>query len=63
MFDRTSTANARWHAVPADHKWHARVAALEIAVAELSRGVDLSPMELDSALLKEARKVLGRDAI
>lgn len=61
MFDRTSTANARWHAVPADHKWYARVTALEIVVAALSRGVDLSPMKLDPALLKEARKALGRD--
>lgn len=63
MFDRTSTANARWHVIPADHKWHARVTALEIVVAELSRGVDLSPMELDPALLREARKVLGRGAL
>ncbi|MSP88829.1 MAG: polyphosphate kinase [Alphaproteobacteria bacterium] len=63
MFDRNSTANARWHVIPADHKWHARVTALEIVVAELSRGVDLSPMELDPALLREARKVLGRGAL
>lgn len=61
MFDRTSTANARWHAVPADHKWYARVTALEIVAAELSRGVDLSPMVLDPALQRVARKVLGKE--
>jgi len=60
MFQRTSTRNARWHVIPADHKWYARVTALELIADELARGVDLSPSPIDPKLMKIARKVLGR---
>jgi polyphosphate kinase 2 (PPK2 family) len=36
-FARTDTAEARWHLVAADRKWHARLAVLEIVTGALAR--------------------------
>jgi PPK2 family polyphosphate:nucleotide phosphotransferase len=39
-FDRTSTADAPWFVVPADHKWYARVAVQQLLIHALE-GLDL----------------------
>ncbi|MDR2997002.1 MAG: polyphosphate kinase 2 family protein [Microbacterium sp.] len=39
VFDRTSTADAPWHVVPANHKWYARLAVQELLIAALE-GID-----------------------
>ncbi len=54
MFAKTSTKHAPWIAVPANNKKHARVAAMTEIVKGLSRGVDLTPPQLDAAVLDEA---------
>jgi AMP-polyphosphate phosphotransferase len=36
-FARTDTPRARWHLVPADHKWYARLQALQIITGKLAR--------------------------
>ena len=62
MFRRTSTDFAPWHAIPANNKKYARVAALKVIAKRLAAGVDLSPVKLDPEVVKEARKVLEIDA-
>ena len=59
MFDKTSTSQAPWHAVPANHKWYARVACLRITTDLLARGVNLEPPPLDIAVQKAAIEQLG----
>jgi len=63
MFAATSTELAPWYVVPGEHKWFARVAALETAVAVLGRGLDLKPPPVDKAVEKTARKLLGKKEI
>lgn len=41
VFERTSTADAPWFVVPADHKWYARVAVQRLLIDAL-RGLHLS---------------------
>ncbi len=55
MFDRCSPASVPWHAVPADHKWYARLAITEILATALE-DLDLSwpPATFDVAV-EEAR--------
>ncbi len=57
MFARTHTKRAPWHAISGEHKWHARVTALGIITASLSKGVDLAPPSLEPALVEAARKI------
>jgi polyphosphate kinase 2 (PPK2 family) len=59
MFDRTDTKHAPWFAVGGEHKWAARLEVLRIVLRELSRGVDLTPPQVDPAILKAARNVLN----
>lgn len=59
MFARTSTDQAPWVAVPADAKWHARVAVLRHVVDALAAGVDVAPPPLDPAVKKAMEKLLG----
>ncbi len=59
MFARTSTDQAPWVAVPADAKWHARVAVLRHVVDALAAGVDVTPPPLDPAVKKAMEKLLG----
>jgi len=61
MFRETSTANAPWHAIPANSKKYARVEALKIIARRLSAGVDLAPAELDTDLAREAEALLKID--
>ncbi|MEV7800293.1 polyphosphate kinase 2 family protein [Microbacterium foliorum] len=37
VFDRTSTAAAPWHVIPADHKWFARLAVQELLLDALQQ--------------------------
>ena len=61
MFAKTSTDYAPWHAVPAENKKYARVAALEVIAKRLAAGVDLSPVTLAPEVIAEAKKVLEID--
>lgn len=49
----TSTDAAAWHAIPADHRWYARVAVAEILVATLEQ-LDPQYPPLDEDELREA---------
>lgn len=62
MFHKTSTDFAPWHAIPSENKKYARVAALKVIAKRLAAGVDLSPVELDPEVIREAGKVLEIDA-
>lgn len=59
MFERTSTPDAPWHAVPANSKWHARIRTLEIVTAHLKHGLTIAPPPLDLTVAKAAAEVLG----
>jgi polyphosphate kinase 2 (PPK2 family) len=59
MFEQTSTKTARWHAIAGEHKWFARVAAIETAVKVLGKGLKLGPLPVDRGVEKAARKLLG----
>ena len=61
MFDKTSTADAPWHAIAANHKWMARTGVIETVVAALSTGMSLKPPPLDPKVQAEAAKALGID--
>ncbi len=54
MFAETSTEIAPWIAVPANNKKYARIAAMSEIVGRLSKGVDLSPPQIDAVVLEEA---------
>jgi AMP-polyphosphate phosphotransferase len=54
MFDRTSPKAARWTAIPANHKWYARLASIERICDVLARDVDLSPPAVDPAVTELA---------
>jgi len=55
MFAQTSTALAPWYVIAGEHKWFARVAAIETAV-----GLDLKPQPVDKAVEKAAAKLLHK---
>ncbi len=61
MFLRTSTDFAPWHAIAAENKKHARVAALNVIAKRLAAGVDLAPVALDPQVIEEARAILEID--
>ena len=61
MFAKTSTDYAPWHAIPAENKKYARVAALNVIAKRLAAGVDLAPVTLDPQVIAEARKILEID--
>jgi AMP-polyphosphate phosphotransferase len=59
MFEQTSTTTARWYVIAGEHKWFARVAAVETAVKQLGKGLKLGPQPVDSEVETTARKLLG----
>lgn len=63
MFAATSTKTAPWHVIAGEHKWFARVAVLETAVAVLGQGLNLKPPPVDKAVKKAARKLLSKKEI
>lgn len=61
MFERTDTAAAPWHAVPANDKHFARVEVLRIVTEALARDVSLDPPPIDPVLQQAAAAQLGID--
>jgi polyphosphate kinase 2 (PPK2 family) len=59
MFDKTSTRHAPWHAVQSDHKPAARLAAIDIIVDALHKGIKWSEPTIDPKVLKVARQEFG----
>ena len=59
MFLRTSTVTHPWHAIPANDKKYARLAALGLVVKHLAKGVNLTPGDLDPEFARHAHEVLG----
>lgn len=59
MFHKTSTHQAPWHLIAANHKWYTRVAALKLLVQALSKDVDISPPAVDPAVIAAAKAQLG----
>jgi AMP-polyphosphate phosphotransferase len=59
MFDKNSTKHAPWHAIQSDHKPAARLAAIEIIVAALHKGMTWKEPGIDPGVLKIARKEFG----
>ena len=60
MFEHTSTDAAPWYAIAGEHKWFARIVAIETAVAVLGKGLELGPPPVDKLVEKTARKLLGK---
>jgi PPK2 family polyphosphate:nucleotide phosphotransferase len=56
MIRATSTPHARWHVVPADHKWFSRLVVASAAIEALE-GLKLDFPKVDGAALKEMDKV------
>ncbi|MBG6214798.1 PPK2 family polyphosphate:nucleotide phosphotransferase [Cryobacterium sp. CAN_C3] len=56
--ERTSTSQAPWHVIPADHKWYARLAVQQIILMKL-RELKLHWPRPDYDLEKERRRVAG----
>jgi len=63
MFRETSTENAPWYVIPADHKWFSRVAVADIIVRKLeSLGLQyptLPPQEAEN--LAKAKQILEKE--
>ncbi|MDX2225999.1 MAG: polyphosphate kinase 2 family protein [Verrucomicrobiae bacterium] len=60
VFNRTSSAHAPWHVIPADHKWFARLAVSAVILRKLM-SLDLHYPEVGEAqkkILKKARQAL-----
>jgi PPK2 family polyphosphate:nucleotide phosphotransferase len=63
MLPRTSTENAPWYVIPADHKWYTRVAVAEVVVKRLEQ-LDLHFPEVSDkrkAALQDLRDKLVRE--
>lgn len=59
VFDRCSTDTAPWHAIPADHKWFARLAVTELLTAALEEmGLEWPAADFDVEAEKARVKVL-----
>jgi PPK2 family polyphosphate:nucleotide phosphotransferase len=56
MLNKTSTAWAPWHVIPADHKWFTRAAVADIIVAKL-KSLKLSYPKVDDEHRQEIDKV------
>ncbi len=60
MMDKTSTEQAPWHLVPANHKNYARLASFNILIGRLGKGVDLEPKPLDAKTAEAAKELFGK---
>ncbi|EAR25300.1 hypothetical protein A20C1_01891 [marine actinobacterium PHSC20C1] len=56
--ERTSTSDAPWYVIPADHKWYARLAVQQIILTKL-RELELDWPRPDYDLKKERKRVDG----
>lgn len=59
MLAATSTEAAPWHAIGANDKRHTRMAILDAVSVSFGAGIDVAPGDLDPALARLARDVLG----
>ena len=59
MLAKTSTEQAAWHLIAANHKWYTRVTVLEKIVEALAGGVDITPPAIDRTLIETAMQQLG----
>lgn len=59
MFEKTSTKDAPWIAIPANQKWYVRLMALEAITAALAEGVSLTPPPIDPRVQEMAVEKLG----
>jgi len=57
MLAKTSTDNASWKLIAANHKKYARVSALQEVVDRLAEGVDLRPRPLEPGVAEEAAEL------
>lgn len=60
MFGRTHTREAPWTLLPANHKWYARVQALDAIVEGLRGELSLKPARVDAAFAARARAELAQ---
>lgn len=60
MIERTSTDAARWHRIDANDKHAARRRCFELLVAELGRGLDLTPPAPAAAIANYIREAVGQ---
>ena len=58
MLDRTSTKPAPWTVIPANQKWHARIAAMKAITDVFSAGIDLKPPPIDPKVRRAALRLL-----
>jgi len=59
MIKETATRHAPWHLIPTNNKPYGRIAAFDILVSELGKGVPLEPRPIDPELLKKAKRTLN----
>jgi polyphosphate kinase 2 (PPK2 family) len=59
MFDRTSTKAAPWTVIPANQKWHARIAAMKAITDVFSEGIELTPPPIDPKVARAAARLLN----
>jgi AMP-polyphosphate phosphotransferase len=57
MMAETSNSAAPWHLIPSNDKKYARLAAFQILIDHLGRGVSLKPRPLDPAVAREAKRL------
>lgn len=57
MFLRTSTAEAPWTLIPANSKWHARVACLRRVADALADGLEIAPPPVDPEVRRTAERM------
>jgi polyphosphate kinase 2 (PPK2 family) len=60
MCAKTSTGRAPWRVIPGDHKWFARVAAIDTVVEVLGKGLQLRSPPVDRDVAKAAKELLTR---
>jgi polyphosphate kinase 2 (PPK2 family) len=54
MIEKTSTKNAPWYVIPANHKSYGRLAAFTILIDRLGEGLTLEPRPLDPKIAEAA---------
>jgi polyphosphate kinase 2 (PPK2 family) len=59
MLAKTSTTRAPWRAIASDHKWHGRIASMQLVVERLARGLDLSSPPPSKRLLRLLKRAGG----
>ncbi len=58
MMEKTSTEDAPWYLIPANHENYSSIAAFNIIIERLGGGIDLSPKPLSPRLAETAAELL-----